>query len=81
MTPRPPTWIRHKITIFPKVVKKEPVSTTVSPVTQTAEVAVNKASIKDIEPVSVAHVVCSNAVPIIIIMIKLNKIVKDGLSL
>ncbi len=35
-----------KITVWPKVLKAVPVSTTASPVTQVAEVAVNRASRK-----------------------------------
>ena len=44
MTPRPPTWIRHKITVCPKTDQYVAVSLVISPVTQVAEVAVNSAS-------------------------------------
>ena len=44
--PRPPNWISTKMIICPKKVKCVPVSTTINPVTQTAEVEVNKASMK-----------------------------------
>ena len=43
--PRPPNWIKTKITIWPNNVKSCPVSSTVNPVTQIAEVDVNNASI------------------------------------
>ena len=46
MKPRPPIWIRHKITICPKSVHWVQVSKRDSPVTQVAEVAVNKAGRK-----------------------------------
>jgi len=42
--PRPPNCIKTKITPWPKGVKAVPVSTTTSPVTQAADVAVNSAS-------------------------------------
>ena len=43
--PRPPSWIKIKIIIWPKAVKYVPVSTTVRPVTAVADVIVNRASI------------------------------------
>jgi hypothetical protein len=45
MIPRPPTWIRRRITIWPNNEKSFPVSFTTRPVTQVAEVAVNRASV------------------------------------
>lgn len=67
ITPSPPSWIRSRRTIWEASVKSLPVSTTVKPVTQTAEVAVKRASTtlkgcgpalnskrrKDPEPISV----------------------------
>lgn len=49
MIPKPPTWIKKRITISPNKVKELPVSITANPVTVVAEAAVNKASIQDIE--------------------------------
>ncbi|MNZ65510.1 hypothetical protein D3C78_837070 [compost metagenome] len=46
INPKPPTWISAIITVFPKMVNVVPVSSTTSPVTQVADVAVNNASIK-----------------------------------
>ncbi len=46
--PRPPIWISIKITSCPKNEKSDPILLTVSPVTQTDENDVNKASINDI---------------------------------
>jgi len=46
MMPKPPNWIRNRITHCPKRLKALPVSTTVRPVTQTAEVAVKRAFMK-----------------------------------
>jgi len=47
MIPSPPIWIRIIITHCPKGVKKDPVSTTTNPVTQVADVAVNRASVQE----------------------------------
>src|SRR5688572_20097995 len=44
MMPRPPACMSTRMTHWPKVVKRVPVSTTVRPVTHTAEVAVKSAS-------------------------------------
>ena len=44
MRPRPPSWIKNKTTVWPNMLKWLPVSTTTRPVTHTALVAVNKAS-------------------------------------
>jgi hypothetical protein len=45
MIPSPPHWMRSRTTHWPNRLKRLPVSTTTRPVTQVAEVAVNKASI------------------------------------
>jgi hypothetical protein len=50
MIPSPPSWIRTKMTICPKSVKRVAVSATTSPVTQMAEVDVKRASIKERRP-------------------------------
>ena len=44
--PSPPSWIRHRIIIWPNLVKSLPVFNTISPVQEVAEVAVKNASIK-----------------------------------
>ena len=44
--PKPPICISERMTSLPNSVNASPVFTTVRPVTQTAEVAVNNASIK-----------------------------------
>ena len=54
MIPIPPSWIESRITTCPKLVKYVPVSTTVRPVTQVADVMVKSASMKPIEPPVVA---------------------------
>ena len=45
--PRPPTWIRQRIIVFPRVVNAVEVSTTIRPVTHTALAEVKKESRKD----------------------------------
>ena len=47
-TPKPPIWIRIRITISPKSVQWVAVSWTTRPVTQVAEVLVKRASRKDV---------------------------------
>ncbi len=47
MIPRPPIWMRSMMTIWPKGEKYVAVSTTIRPVTQTADVAVKKASTRE----------------------------------
>jgi len=71
MRPRPPSWIRTRITICPKSVKEEPVSRTVRPVTQTAEVEVKRASIKEISPDVVEKGSMSRNAPASIAVMKL----------
>ncbi|MGP5731971.1 hypothetical protein [Arthrobacter rhombi] len=44
MTPKPPIWIRARMTTWPKPVQYVGVSTVMRPVTHTDDVAVNKAS-------------------------------------
>ena len=51
-TPMPPTWISSRITAWPNGDQEEAVSSTTSPVTQTAEVAVNRQSANPALPVS-----------------------------
>ena len=46
MMPRPPVWISVRIIVWPNRVNEVPVSVTLRPVTQTAEVDVNRASTK-----------------------------------
>ena len=55
MIPNPPTWISTRITTCPNSDQYAPVSTVTSPVTHTAEVAVNTASSRvERSPVAVA---------------------------
>ena len=49
-TPIPPIWMRQRITTCPNMVQPVAVSTTTSPVTQTADVEVNSASINGVQP-------------------------------
>ena len=50
MTPSPPSWMRARMTDWPKPLNAVAVSTTTRPVTQTAEVDVNRASMKEMRP-------------------------------
>lgn len=77
--PKPPSWIRNKIIPLPRLVNAVAVSTTISPVTQTALVDVKKASIM-LMPFVVAFGNSSNAVPIKIRKMKLPTIIIAGLS-
>lgn len=63
--PNPPSCMRNIITVCPNNVKAVPVSTTIKPVTVTAEVAVNKVSNHEIVCV-VAIGSFNNTVPITI---------------
>ena len=63
MMPNPPTWMRPTITAWPYRVKAVPVSTTTSPVTQTAEVEVKSASTKPTLPLVCDHGRRSSMVP------------------
>jgi hypothetical protein len=71
MTPSPPSWMRVRITTCPKGVKYVAVSWTIRPVTQMADVAVNRASKKDICPVFVLKGRRRRIVPVTIAPIKL----------
>ena len=50
MMPSPPSWMSPRMTAWPNPLNAVAVSTTTSPVTQTAEVAVNSASMKEMRP-------------------------------
>lgn len=64
MKPRPPTSTSTRITVCPNPLQWVAVSTTVSPVTHTAEVAVNAACNKFVErPAAVERGSRSSAVP------------------
>jgi hypothetical protein len=71
MIPSPPHWMRSRTTHWPNKLKRFPVSTTTRPVTQVAEVAVNKASIGG-SLGSAATGNISRAVPMIMIPAKLR---------
>lgn len=67
MMPKPPSWISARITTLPKGLQKTAVSTTTSPVTQTAEVAVNRASIGGVQVPSLDEIgSMSSSVPAMI---------------
>jgi hypothetical protein len=73
--------MRVRMTILPKRLKAVAVSTTMSPVTQTAEVAVNQASIKErLFPSADAKGSVNSRVPRIMITWKLARIDKAGLD-
>lgn len=78
--PRPPIWIRSIIISLPQNVKVVAVSTTIKPVTQTAEVDVKKAFISE-SPLwsTVAKLIVSKIVPKTKINKKLKSIVFAGL--
>ena len=64
MMPSPPSWMSSMMTTCPNGLQNVGVSTTVSPVTQTAEVAVNSASTNDGDsPAAVEIGSISSAVP------------------
>jgi len=67
--PIPPNWISRRIIICPVIVKVDAVSTDVSPVTQTADVAVNSALIHEI-PEYVETGILRKRVPVRISTIK-----------
>ncbi len=52
MMPKPPTWMRARMAPSPKPLQYAPVSTTASPVTQTAEVAVDREGTMPVAPLS-----------------------------
>lgn len=64
MIPSPPSWIRAKMTSCPKREKCVPVSTTVSPVTHTADVAEKSASTRDSGSSALANGSQSKRVPL-----------------
>ncbi len=73
INPKPPIWIKNKRTTSPKVEKVSPVSTTINPVTQVADVAVNKASKKGKPfPSSVENGIVKRNVPMAIMRAKPN---------
>ena len=63
MIPRPPTWIKTRMTSCPKVLRALPVSTTTSPVTQLADTAVKSASTNLRRPIVDAAGSISSTVP------------------
>jgi hypothetical protein len=67
--------------VFPKTLQYVPVSTTTSPVTQTADVEVNKAFINEVDsPENVLIGSIRKMVPIIIILKKLSTNICAGFS-
>ena len=71
MKPRPPSWIRHSSTTWPKRLKVVAVSRTIRPVTHTAEVEVNSASNQPmLAPDRVAQGRESNMLPIRMMLAK-----------
>ena len=63
-TPMPPIWIRERITAWPNTDQPVAVSRTTSPVTQTAEVAVNSEVPKlALRPSAEAAGIMSSSVP------------------
>ncbi len=74
--PKPPACISNKITVFPKRDQYVAVSLTIRPVTHTAEVAVNKASMKAVGfPEAVAWGKESKIVPMLTINKKPNTMI------
>jgi hypothetical protein len=63
MMPNPPIWIMNRTINWPKNVRSLPISTTTSPVTQAAEVAVKRASTRVSLPLVEARGVMRSAVP------------------
>jgi len=71
MNPKPPIWIKNKMTTSPKTENVSPVSTTINPVTQVADVAVNNAFKNESPfPSSVERGIVKRKVPMIIISAK-----------
>ncbi len=80
MIPNAPIWMRIKITICPKSVKWLPMSTTLSPVTQVALVAVNRESMKEVFwPETEAVGIIKSTAPNTITSAKLSIKERDGL--
>ena len=63
MSPRPPIWMSVRMIAWPNLVKWLPVSTTMRPVTHTADVAVNSESIGVMCPPTVARGVANSRAP------------------
>ena len=81
ISPSPPIWTRHRITICPKRENSVPVSLTTRPVTHVAEVAVKRASIKEIGvPFGEASGIASKIVPTKITVRKLRGIANTECS-
>lgn len=76
--PNPPNCIRQRIVIWPNLVKSLPVSRTISPVQEAAEVAVKSESMKLILPFTVEGPKYSARPPEKIKSIKLEGIIKAG---
>lgn len=75
ITPNPPICIKHNITIFPNKLHVEKIGNVTSPVTQVADVAVNKASIYGTDsPVAELIGNFNNKLPKRITIIKPSKI-------
>jgi hypothetical protein len=72
MIPSPPSWKSPMMIICPAGVKKDAVSWTISPVTQTAEVEVKRASMTEMCPVFVLKGSRRSTVPSAIAEIKLS---------
>jgi len=76
--PSAPIWINERIIIWPVSVKRVPVSTTVNPVTQTADVAVKRASMNLSLPVADIDGRVSNVAPIKIVVANPATRIVDG---
>ena len=78
MMPRPPAWIKHRMTSCPNRLKAVPVSTTTRPVTQLADTEVNSASTNArLRPVAAAGSI-SKPVPAAISAAKAKMEVRAG---
>lgn len=65
MMPKPPSWMSARMTHWPKCVQYEPVSSTMSPVSDTAEVAVKNAGRNGVQCGTCAEMGnMSNSVPV-----------------
>ena len=79
MMPRPPIWMSIMMTNHPQPVKWTAVSTTMRPVTQTAEVAVKSASMNGRPlPSTVVNLIIRIRHPVRITTMKLRRIVWAG---
>ena len=76
MMPRPPIWIRQRMTACPKMLHEVTVGTTTRPVTHVAVVEVKSASIKGVKlPVADDIGSMSKSAPIKIAAMKLSNII------